>query len=221
MKMRENLLKTQLKTVGMLGALLSIISLIVLAILPWDFPFEIPGKEVFMGEIQLNEAQLYTFQAQLTMILVVDFVFLLGWLLSWPVFCYWIKPTSTAIEKGETMILILGLLGLVADCIENIFQILMMKQIIETGTVLEQIYIFWQIILIVSYMMPYLAMLVFFGFSCQHINISVQERWVGIIFTIIAGISKLIPPIQIVGDIWFLFLFFYVLCWFRRNILEK
>jgi hypothetical protein len=221
MKFHENLLKPQAKTVGMLGALLSVVSLFALALLPWDFLFEIPGKEVFTGEIQLNEGQLYTFQTQLTMILVVDFVFLIGWLLSWPVFCYWIKPKNTVIENREKVILILGLFGFLADCIENMFQIAMIKQIIGAGTVPEQVYILWQIILIFSYLMPYLAMLVFFSLSCQYLKISVQERWIGIIFTIIAYISKLIPPIQILGDIWFLFLFLYILYWFKRNVLEK
>jgi len=66
-----------------IGSLVAVTTLIMMALLPWPFEFTFPGEGVLIGRVELTSATFEQYVASLQRHLVVDTIFIIGWIVGW------------------------------------------------------------------------------------------------------------------------------------------
>ena len=58
--------------IGAVGAAIAALMMVIMALLPWPFTFDIPGEEVISGSLVLSPAEFERFVDSISLILIFD-----------------------------------------------------------------------------------------------------------------------------------------------------
>lgn len=140
--------------ISAVGAVLSVLLIIVLAALPWPFEFQFPGDAVLAGAVSLSAQEIVAFKESFRLFLFVDSLFVVCWVTAWVGIGMIARRRDSSLG---TVVLVVGLMAPILDFTEN-EMLHAAVQSFTVGQTTDPLYLMvWHVVRQLSYLLTYSA----------------------------------------------------------------
>jgi len=187
--------------ISAIGAAISFLLLIVLAVLPWPFGFEFPGDAVLTGTVSLTAKEMSSFKEYFRLFLFIDTVFIVFWMVAW------IGIGSIITKKSPILgiaVLVIGLAAPILDFTENELIHSAVQRFTVDQKTDPQYLMVWDVVRQLSYLLTYSA-----G-ALAGLGLWVNGRWgramgvIGLVGVIPALAGLFYPELYALSFLWYL-----------------
>jgi hypothetical protein len=206
--------------IGAIGAAVSVLMLVAIAVIVAPFGFADPTEEILAGHEGLSPTRFDQYIAVLPALYAIDSIFIVGWIVGWVGVAALVRTRNEWLGK---VALVIGLIGPILDFTENEIAWALVDGYRQGISVPVGWFMGWRVIRQLSYLIPYAAATVVAVGLWSQKPLERMVTGVGTVLVAIAIVGVYVPALSLVAYLWWLvwFVCISVLLWRRAAELPE
>ncbi len=197
-----------------IGAAVSVLMLVALAVIVLPFGFADPTEEILMGQVEPSSPDFDRYIAVIPALYAIDSIFIIGWMIGWVGVAALLR-TRNKMLGGVT--LVVGLIGPILDFGENEIAWALIESYRRGVSVPAGWYLGWRVVRQLSYLIPYAAAVMAAVGLWSRKPLDRVMTGVGTALVAVAIVGLYVPALSLVAYLWWLLWFICIslLLWRR------
>ncbi|MCP4542173.1 MAG: hypothetical protein GY832_34050 [Chloroflexi bacterium] len=200
--------------IGAIGAAVSVLMLVAIAVIVAPFGFADPTEEILTGQEGLSSTKFDRYIAILPALYAIDSIFIVGWIVGWVGVAALVRTRNELLGR---VALAIGLIGPILDFTENEIAWALIDSYRQGISVPVGWYLGWRVVRQLSYLIPYAAATVAAVGLWSQKSLDRVVTGVGTVLVAVAIMGAYVSALSLVAYLWWLVWFICIsaLLWRR------